>query len=188
MIDFKNGKHSFTIDGKDLAGDDVKFLREEFNEEDTKSNPAGFEELFLPKNAVAVGETWKLEIDDVAKPFAKAMEFDASKSTAGGKLIKAYKKDNKQFGIFETELHLAITKILSGPIPMQLSRGSVTKIIVQFDGCIDGSINTGTTKMSMEMQMAGTLKNPNGVEVKMQAKINSVSSRSTEDLSLSKPR
>ncbi len=184
----KGDKYTFTVAGKELTGDDASFLSEEFQGKNSKKEDDAIEDLVLPKNAVAVGESWTPDIAAVAKDFTKAanMDIDAAKSTSSGKLLKAYKKDSKQFGVFEIELNLALTKIAAGPTPIELNPGSMAKVTFKFDGCIDGSVKTGTMEMNLDMQMVGALKTPEGIEVKIDAKMKKSASKALVDLTATK--
>ena len=84
-----------------------------------KDDEIDFETLFLPKQAVKVNDTWKQDMDLIAKDFNKdeGMQIDASKSSGTGKLLKTYKKDGKQFGVMQVNLNLAVKSISRSTVP-----------------------------------------------------------------------
>jgi hypothetical protein len=183
LIERAGKEYHFTVAGKKLEGDDLAFMKEEFKEKE-KDAESKLEQLMLPKQPVAVNETWKLDVAALQKEFGEdsGMTIDLAKSTGAGKLIKAYKKDGKQFGAMEYDITMALTKIAAGPgMAIELDNTSSLKMTIKFDGCIDGSLNTGVMDMKMEMKMVGAL-NANGVEVKVDAKMTKSDSRTQEDL------
>jgi hypothetical protein len=184
LIDLSGDTQKFTVDGKELTGDDLAFMNEQFKDRKSKKDESNIDELMLPKNAVAVGETWKPDVAAIVKDMAgeTRLTCDAAKSTAVGKLLKAYKKEGKQFGIFEVEMKFALTKVGAGPMAIDLDATSVMTMTIHFDGCIDGTLHTGTMDMKMAMKMAGSLKTPNGVEVKLDGDIKRTASKTDEDL------
>jgi hypothetical protein len=149
LIEKKGDKYTFSADGKDLTGKGAELLGKEFNKPDTP------EEVFLPKGPVKVGDTWKLEVAEVTKELAaEGITIDAAKSTATGKLTKLYKKDASQFGVFEVKMDLAVTKVSGGGMEIPLKAGKLNIELV-FDGCLDGSQDTGNAKTIMKGELMG---------------------------------
>jgi hypothetical protein len=183
LIDRSDKTPKFSVDGKDLEGDDLDFMKEQFKNSDSSRDDDVMDEIMLPKQPVAVGDTWKLDTAALAKEFSKdaKLSIDADKSTAKGKLLKAYQKDGKQFGVFEIETNLALTKLEAGPMPIDLDPTSTMKMTMHFDVCIDGSSHAGSLTMTMESKIAGGLK-ANGVEVKLDGDIKANSTKTVEDL------
>ncbi len=188
MIDFSGTTQKFTVDGKELTGDDLAFMKEQFKDRKSRKDES-HDELMLPNNPVAVGETWKPDVAALVKDLAAATDqvtVDPAKSTASGKLLKAYKKDGKQFGVFEVEMKFVLSKVGAGPMAIDLDATSVMTMTVHFDGCVDGTLQTGTMDMKMDMKMTGSLKAPNGVEVKLDADTKATGAKTVEDLSSKK--
>ncbi len=175
----------YSIDGKDFLIDyaDADFLNDEFSEKKKSEDETKLEDLMMPKEAVAVNETWKIDVAGVAKEFGKDNPFtvDVAKSTGSGKLLKAYKKDGKQYGAIEFNVELALTKIGAGAMTIDLDNTSKMKMTIKFDGCIDGAVHTGTMDMAMDMKIAGTLKMGN-VEVKIDSGIKATGVQTAEEL------
>jgi hypothetical protein len=187
LIERSGAKYTFTLNGAEMTGDDLAFMKDHFKDESPREDDdSRILEAILPKNPVAVGDTWKPDVTAVIKSLSggetEKMKFDAAKSMAAGKLLKAYKKDGRQFGIFDVEIKVALTKIAAGPTEMDLDAASAMKMTLHCDVCIDGTVDAGSMEMKMEMKMAGALKAPNGVEVKLDADSKKVSTRTAEDL------
>jgi hypothetical protein len=182
LIDFSGTSQEFTMDGKELIGDELAFMKEQFKD---RKKDESHDELLLPKTPVAVGETWKPDVAALVKDLAAATDqltVDPAKSTASGKLLKAYKKDGKQFGVFEVEMSFALSKVGAGPMAIDLDATSVATMTVHFDSCVDGTLHTGTMETKIDMKMVGSLKAPNGVEVKLDGDLKINGSKTLEDL------
>jgi hypothetical protein len=175
-------KYKFTVDGKELTGDDAAMLADEFKNR-TKEKESEFEDLLFPKNPVGVNETWKLDLDAVAKDLGEdaKITFDTAQSTGSGKLTKAYTKNGKQYGAFQIDFELAMTKLGAGAMTVALDKGSKAKLSLRFDGCIDGGNSNGVMEMTMEMKMSGTLTTPNGVEVKIDGNTKKTGTKTQEE-------
>jgi hypothetical protein len=185
VIERVGEKYKFSVGGKELDGDDAKFLADEFKDK-KKDHDVEIEELLLPKESVAVNGTWKPNVAAFMKEMMKEadnpLSFDAEKTTASGKLLKAYKQDGKQFGTVEIEMALPLKEIGAGAMKITLEGGSTVKLTFRFDGCIDGTSPNGKMSMSMDMKMVGSLKTPDGVEVKLDAVMKKTGSKTQEQV------
>jgi len=169
MIEKKGDEFHFTIDdGKELTGEDAGHLTQAFAGK--KPTDEEMDKLLLPVKPVAEGESWKIDSKSFAKLLGEdekvAKMFDLDKSKATGKLVKAYKKDGKQFGQMEYVIELPMTK-LEGMFPCKEGSKMEMKIVV--DGCIDGTIDadssTFTTKVTGSAEVIQDDK-PTGVIIK----------------------
>ncbi|MBY0459120.1 MAG: hypothetical protein K2V38_17430, partial [Gemmataceae bacterium] len=97
LIERKDGKYALTVNGKPLTKKDAPDLVKSF---DRKKDDDPRDQDFLPTEPVAVGDSWTIPKDKseaIYKTFGNEdMKIDAKKSTIGGKLLKAYKKDGAQ--------------------------------------------------------------------------------------------
>jgi hypothetical protein len=158
----QDGKFRFTIDGKELSEQDAKPLAQEFEREgDDKTE---LEKAVLPKAPVKIDESWKLDVTPFVKDAAKSgeMEVDADKAKGTGTLLKAYKKDDKQFGQVKLVLTFPIKSLGSGDRKMVADPGSVASTEMNLDGCIDGTSNTGVVKSSMKMDFKSSVPDGKG--------------------------
>jgi hypothetical protein len=166
LIDKKEGASTFQIEGGEVVeGNDAKELAEEFN----KGGIGKLIEVFLPKMAVKVNDVWKLDVGLVAKEFMKdgKAEFDPAKSTGSGKLLKAYQKDGRQFGVVELTVTLAVTKLTNEDGTMIKTKDSKFVITVERDGAIDGSLSATELHVRFDGDIRGEI-NANGMDLNLE--------------------
>jgi hypothetical protein len=172
LIEKKDGKYVFSVDGKELTGDDVRVLTREFA--DKKETDKDFGDLFLPGKAVAVNETWKLDVVAIGRLFYKddPMALDAAKAGGTGKLLKVYRKDGRQWGVMEFKLDLPFsTKTFdAGLNKITYQPGSGMNLTITLDACIDGTASLGTMKVDVALSGTATY-GPEGKESKMILKV-----------------
>jgi hypothetical protein len=101
---------------------------------------------------VRLNESWKLDAPALAADFEKGgrMEIDAAASTATAKLVKAYKRDGRQFGVVEVRLVFPLKALRIGPNKLPLLNGAKMMAEYTGDGCIDGSRHIGAGKFRFE--------------------------------------
>jgi hypothetical protein len=148
LIEKKGGKYRFQIeDGAELTGKDAELLDQEFNT-GHKAAP-GYEKVMLPKGAVAVGETWKMDTSALAKQWKTELggaQVDESAVKATGKLLKAYRKDGRQFGIIRFELAIPLKAVANDGKQVKVTGSSRMTATIDMDVCIDGSALVGSVK------------------------------------------
>lgn len=152
IIEKKDKGYQFTsTKGEPLDGPAAAVLAKEFN----KKNDDGkeLEKLVMPAAAVKVGDSWKIDMAKIAAIFAKegAMEVDAAKATGQGTLVKAYKKDGRQFGDMKFKMEIPLQTVGKGVEQMKFMPGAKLVLEINLDACIDGTSETGTMKMKMVM-------------------------------------
>jgi hypothetical protein len=125
-----------------LAPADLKDLTTKANDQ-LKSSP---DELFLPKKPVAVGDSWDAD-KKLLPELARGDELDLGKSAGRAKLLKAYAKDGKQFGVIEVDLKLAV-KTMQGLTCDPPARFNIKGTI---DTAIDGSSTAATMTMTFRL-------------------------------------
>lgn len=183
LIERVGAKYKFTVDGSELTGDDGDMLADEFKSRG-KDKESPFEKMLFPKNPVGVNEVWKPDLDAVAKDLGEdaLLSFDISKSSGSGKLTKAYTKNGKQYGAFQVDLELALSKVGDGAKAVALDNGSKVKLSLRFDGCIDGTSKSGFMEMTIASTFSGALTTPDGVEVKVNGGMKQSGIRTQKDL------
>jgi hypothetical protein len=154
-IERKGKDYTFTLDGgKVLSGKSAALLTKEFGK---KGESDDIDQKVLPKKPVAVGDTWDVNVKEFLSDLGgedtgKAFDLDKAKGT--GKLAKAYKKGDKQFGVLEVEL---TTPLLALPgTEFKCEPGSKFTLKLSLDVCIDGSAEAGNLKG--ELKFVGTSK------------------------------
>jgi hypothetical protein len=170
LIEKKGDKYAFTVDGEALTGESLKLLEDEFGKKDGPEP----RELMLPKTPVKPGDTWKVDPGEIAKAFGPTGPMLAKDEVkAGGTLVKAYKKDGRQFGVIELVFEAPVTG-LGEKSPLAVKDGKMT-LKITGDGCIDGTAPTGTSTGKLVFAVTGTAM---GIDLKML--VEETESRTTE--------
>jgi hypothetical protein len=166
LIEKKDGKYHFRVkDGAELEGDDAAQLDEEFN----KGSDEEFLKAFLPGKAVAVNDSWKIDMGPLVTAYARAnkLDIDADKAEGKGKLVKVYEKDGARFGVLEVHLELPLKGMGEGNKKLPLQAGSKWTMDVSADGCIDGSRLDGTRKSLSKIDATAAVPLPDGTKAKL---------------------
>jgi hypothetical protein len=139
LFELSDGTYKLSAEGKPELGDsDLKELADEANKSEGNED-----EALYPKNAVKVGETWKLPAKEIAKVF-KELGMDPDTVKGEGKLTKAYKKDGKQWGT------------MTFVITFKATLGELKKADGQIKGTIDevidgvGTAGSASFKVSLK--------------------------------------
>jgi hypothetical protein len=112
--------------------------------------------VFMPTKEIAVGDTWQIDPAKLVQAL-NSKAIDAAKSTGQGKLIKTYKKDQRQYGVVAFDLDVAVTSY--GPHQLQDPLHQHLKLTI--DGCIDGSTTEGSVTMKSTIHGTITVKEGN---------------------------
>jgi hypothetical protein len=172
LIEKKQGQFHFRVEGGDeLTGKDAQELNKEFNDkEDEDFDP---EQVLLPKKPVKAGETWKVEPSWLIKSFEKgakgAIQVDKDKVVSRGKLVRAYKKDGRQFGVIDYHFELPLKEEMVLDKDTKAAVPAGTKFVgnMTLDVCIDGTVGTGTFESVVSLEMTATFKGPDGKAYKL---------------------
>jgi hypothetical protein len=150
VFELKDGKHRVGVVGKPpLDDEDQKKLTQQANDH---SEQALLVYYLAPKEAVKVGDSWKIDVKKIASG-AKPAQINADKSSAEAKLVKVYTKDKKQFGVFEIKAQLAVEGIED---VMRFDPPLMETIELTADVVIDGSSTLGSISGSQKLK--GTCK------------------------------
>ncbi|MBA4189539.1 MAG: hypothetical protein C0467_16250 [Planctomycetaceae bacterium] len=171
VIEKKESKYTYNAEGKTLDAAFVATLTKEFEED---ANDPGAKELF-PDKPVKPGDTWKVDLSKVGWLSGKDAKLaaDLEKSELTGKLVKAYKKDGKQFGVLEFTGSVTI-KSLGEKSPVMVKPGSIMTFKMSGEGCIDGTAPSGKMTTLIEGTINGDV-GENSLVVTMKGTNNSVS-------------
>ena len=172
LIEKRNGKYSYSVDGQAITGESLKLLEEEFS----KPNQKDPRNIMLPKTMVKPGDNWKIDATELIKVIgSEGLIFDKDKLTATGKLLKAFKMNGKQYGVIEFVLDVPITGF-GGKAPLKVKEGKMM-LLFTGDGCIDGSTPTGDSTAKMSVDVKGTTQ---GIDLKIS--IDGLQTRTMEEL------
>lgn len=190
LIEKKDGKYHFTIEGgEELKGKDAETLSRSFNKpvgDDGEGSEV--EKAILPKKPVAVNGTWKIDAEDLSKALTKdtnqPFPVDKSKASGQGKLLRAYKKNGRQYGVFD----INVTLPLKGDFPLgkdqkaPIQPGSKMTLHAKVDGCIDGTSSDTVSETTMNIDLVALISTPGGQELKMILKVSQKGKDSEKDL------
>jgi hypothetical protein len=161
IIEKKDGKFEFMNKAGDKLTDEAeKALAVHFSKKGEEE--AEIEKMVLPTDPVMVGDSWKIDVSKIAKLLSKeGLELDAAKSTGKGTLVKAYKKDGRQFGVMKFNMTLPLISAGKGKEMLKFNPGANILLNIDFDACIDGASENGTMKTKMFMK--GNANVPNAM-------------------------
>ncbi len=159
LIEKTGEKYSFTLNGKAVTGDTLRILEDEFN----RSGRGEVRDIMFPKKPIKPGESWKVDGKELVKTFGEqGPTFAEGGIQAQGRLVKAYKKDGKQFGVIEFDFAAPLTGL--GPKnPVTVKDGKMT-MKLSGDGCLDGTVATGKSTTNMTLELTGETM---GIELKV---------------------
>jgi hypothetical protein len=163
LIEKADAKFHFQIEGGEaIEGKEAEELNEEFNKGDFRKLLG---DHFLPRKAVKLNETWTFDVAPLAKDFAKdgKIEIDAAKSKGAGKLVKAFQKNGKQFGIIELALEFPVTTFVNDDKKSPTKDSKIT-IKLEWEGCIDGTLDQSRLKVNFDGDIRAEF-NVNGMDV-----------------------
>ncbi|MFL5339541.1 MAG: hypothetical protein ACJ8F7_05170 [Gemmataceae bacterium] len=181
-IEYADKKYKFTYENGDpVTGPAEDFLKDEFKDRDDDTDGKKMEVAMLPKKPVKVGETWKCDVDALIKGFGADMgsAVDPKKTTANGKLLKAYVKDDRQYGVVEVHMEVALTRMGKGDQAIKMVNGAVMRATVTLDGAIDGGREEGVMSAKLTIRGDGKITGPDGndYDVKLEVTTNGTNTR-----------
>jgi hypothetical protein len=165
LIEKKDGKFQFQIEGGEtLEGKDAEELYEEFNKGDFRKLTT---EHFLPRKSVKVNETWKYDVAPLAKAFSADGKtvIDEARSTGSGRLLKAYTKDGRQFGVIELTMEFPVTRFDHDGNKTPTKDSKLT-IKLQADSCIDGTLGEARLTGAVSGDVRADI-NANGMDLRL---------------------
>jgi hypothetical protein len=172
LIEKKDKQFHFTYkDGSQVEGKAAAALAKEFGKKSDTSKE--IEKMILPQKAVNVGESWKIQMAKIVTELSKeGMTLDATKATGKGTLVKAYKKNGRQFGEMRFSLDIPVATVGKGTATLTFAAGAKILMDLSLDACIDGSSDAGVMKMKMTMRGDATTKGAPGATVTLEVVAN----------------
>jgi hypothetical protein len=147
LIEKKDGRFQFQIENDEvIEGKDAEELNEEFNKGGLRKFVT---DHFLPRKLVKVNEKWTFDVAPLARAFSGdgKIEIDDAKSTGSGKLLKAYQKNGKQFGVIQVTIEFPVTQFVGGDDNAKhATKNSKLTIQLEADCCIDGTLDVAVFK------------------------------------------
>jgi hypothetical protein len=148
LFEKRKGKFVVSVEGKPpLDPKDLEELTRRANGKVARD----LEKLTLPDKPVKVGGSWTIP----AKAFADLagrLKIDPEKSKGRGKLLKAYEKGGKTWGVFEWRVELAVTQGADVKFDPPASFVATARV----EAAIDGSSTAGTKTVTVKFAGRGT--------------------------------
>jgi hypothetical protein len=170
LIERKGKEYEFRIDGGEaLMGPEARLLAEEFNK--TPEDEPDLQKAALPQKAVAVNESWQIDMAPFASTYAKATQLPiiAARSEGTGKLVRVFTKDGVRFGVIALHLEMPLKEGEVGKEgnKMTLQAGGKWVVDITLEGCIDGSRLDGSRKTTSQFNATGQVNLPTNQQGKV---------------------
>jgi hypothetical protein len=167
LIERKDGKYTFTVDGKELTGVEAEYLIKEFVV--GVDSKADLEHAVAPNSPVRINETWNMDLAPFVADTARSgqMELDLEKAKGTATLLKAYHKDGKLFAEIKVGLVLPIKSLGKGVLKVATQEGSAATLDMDLEGCVDGSSKTANVKRVTNVEAKSSMSLPDGTKVPM---------------------
>jgi hypothetical protein len=149
LIEKKGDKYAFDAGEKKLDADFAAKLDKEFNKkDDAKEIPN-----LLPAKPVKPGDTWKVRPKWLFGSLSdeSSITLDADKGSAGGKLLKVYRKGDRRFAVFELTFAAPITSV-GKDSGFEVKEGRVSARLA-FDVGLDPRDPFGTTTQTVDLSL-----------------------------------
>jgi hypothetical protein len=144
VFTLRDGKYRVKAEGKPaLARADLAELTRGANDSEGSQTAA-----LLPGKRVKVGGTWKIRAKATQALLGKGLEFDSSQCKGTGKLLKAYQKDGKTWGVMQVRVTLVITR----DAEVAYRPPAKVQCVGTLEGPIDGSSTALTVTMKMKLK------------------------------------
>jgi hypothetical protein len=156
LIEKTDGGYVFTVEGSGpLTGQAARFLQREFMENVHDEDPL---EKHLPGRPVTVGEAWKV---DAAAAFFRSvdagggLDIDLEGARGEGRLVRAYKKNGRQFGVIEIALEAPVKALRLKESKINFKSGAKMTFFFTADLCVDGTATIGSATVKVTLHGSG---------------------------------
>jgi hypothetical protein len=181
-IERKDGKYAFKLDEGELNDQILRFLNESFKAD--SDDEEKFDQLFFSPTAVKSGDSWNCDVKGIIKDLTKGAvgDIDDEKATGTGTLKEVYQKDGHPFGKIEIDVNVPIKSIGQGPNTIDAKNGSLVKIKMNIDACIDGTMSAGSMTAAIDMKVLADVPLPEGKKAAMSVTVNSTMTETRKEL------
>lgn len=156
IIELRGTERSFyEEDGTELLGKDAEVLEKEFRPTPTDLRIKDW----LPKQNVAVGATWPIDVQPFAKIFAELgatrdfqVDLDQHAATGTGTLKRVYHKNGTTYGVIDFKFRIPLNAFIgSKDLPTRpKEKLSALEAILTVDAAIDGTLAAGQSIWKMD--------------------------------------
>jgi hypothetical protein len=143
-----------------------EFVRE-LEEGFARKKEANLLEEMLPRKAVRPGETWSFDPRPLLQAWPKPSQVRLNEDgTVGtGKLVKVLRQDGRLFGVLEFGVEVPVLEVDFGTRGAALEPGARMTVMLNVEGCIDGTASTFALRMQDELTVRVRLRTPSGQPV-----------------------
>lgn len=158
LIEKLDDKYRFRFEeGLELTPKEAEELADEFQ---NRAKPRFDLDELIARDAVRLGDTHQINpklLVKVFTPLVGARLIDEFQPKGEWKLARAYRKDERQYGVIELRITLPLqelnsfvkTKTKQPGERLFMKPGATLRIVLTVDGCIDASTIDLTTKLNM---------------------------------------
>jgi hypothetical protein len=148
VFEWKGGRYAVSAEGRpDLPSEDLAELGRKVTDERENS----LDRALVPGKPMKPGDAWPVDKKAVEAAFGKGVELDLDRTRAEARLLRAYKKDGKQFGVIELNVKLALRRLQG----LKLEQGSALDLTGTLDTAIDGSSTAGKLEWTSNLKVKG---------------------------------
>ncbi len=152
------------IEGKTVRfewqGDEVKATAEGVSQKELTELSKKFRDdigsqALLPKKAVKVSETWAIDQEAMTQLLGEEMgkAADLRQAKAHGKLARAYKKGNQQWGVLEVTMDVPLKNLGGLPLTQPVPLNGTFRLDTAIDGSSPAGRMTGTIALRGTTQL-----------------------------------
>ena len=153
IYELKDGNYEIAVEGDgEVAPKELKTLTEKANEPDDA-------DIFLAKKPVRVGDSWAVDLKELAKMLGKGPELDEDKSKGTVKLVKVADKNNSKVGLLEIKVKMVSKASLQAP-----------SMTIDVEGTLETAIDGSSTAEKLSLTGNASGKGPSGkaiLEIKL---------------------
>ena len=161
IIDKQADGYHFSVKGRELTGADAKPLADEFS---GTGGGTDYGNSFLPQGPVKLNQSWAINPAPLLQDLGQGGTALFGAGASGtGTLTRVYRQGGHRFGTLTVVLKLPITALPLGPLgTLAAAPGSGAVARLTFDGCIDGSLNTYSVSLDLQMNARAVVTGPSG--------------------------
>jgi hypothetical protein len=148
LFERKGGKYEVRAEGEPaLDKKDLEMLTAQANDQ----TAGDLEQVFVTGKPVKAGEGWPVEAKALQELFGKTGALDLPRCKGEARLVKAYEKGGKQFGVLEVTMRLAYKSMPK----LAFDPPALFDVRINLDTAIDGSTHAAVSSMNAKLAGKG---------------------------------
>jgi hypothetical protein len=147
-FELKGDRYEVRAEGEPaLDKKDIEMLAAQANDQ----TAADLEQVFVTGKPVKAGDAWPVDGKTLQGLFGKTGTLDLPRCKGEARLVRAYEKDGKQFGVLEVTLRVAYKAMPK----LTFEPPALFDVRVRLDTAIDGSTHAAVSSMSARLAGKG---------------------------------